>query len=221
MRGDDPATRDDAIAAYAYLCARAARKFIRPGLERADLQQIAAIGLIKAYDRYDDTLSTPFEAFAWLFVVGELMHYVRDQERMVRPPRKLRELERRCSLAQEALVTELQREPTKLELAARLRIDVKMVAEVMRCREGAVPESLDAGVSSNCRLGTYMMDEQSALLSEAVAPLGEVERAVILALYAGGYTQSEVAAQLGYSRRHISRLHRAALRKLRPFCQKA
>ena len=84
--------RDRLFARYHYLCARAARKFCRRGADRADLEQIAAIGLLKACDRYDGRLKTPFEAFAWLFVIGELMHYVRDQERLVRAPRRLRAL---------------------------------------------------------------------------------------------------------------------------------
>lgn len=75
--------RDRLLGAYRYLQVRAARKFYRSGLDRADSEQIAAIGLIKACDRYDPALKTPFEAFAWLFIVGELMHYVGDGQRIV------------------------------------------------------------------------------------------------------------------------------------------
>jgi len=56
---------------------------MRPGLDKADLHQIAAIGLIKACDRYNPGVATPFEAFAWLFIIGELMHFVRDGETIV------------------------------------------------------------------------------------------------------------------------------------------
>ena len=214
--------RERTIESYAYLCARAARKFARPGIERADLQQIAAIGLIKAYDRYDCGLATPFEAFAWLFVVGELMHYVRDQERIVRPPRKLRDLERRCIAAQDDLVCELQREPTLDELAARLDVSTKTLAEVLRCRRGAVVESLDAVALHAVPSGTWPPASTTAygVVGDALARLTSLERAIIVALYGAGYTQGELAARLGYSRRHVSRLHRAALRKMRPYCQK-
>jgi len=40
--------RNSLVAQYAYLCKRGARKFCRPGLDRAHLEQVAAIGLIKA-----------------------------------------------------------------------------------------------------------------------------------------------------------------------------
>ncbi len=45
--------RERLVAEYWYLCRRAARRFMRRGLDRADLEQVGAIGLIKAVDRYD------------------------------------------------------------------------------------------------------------------------------------------------------------------------
>ena len=97
--------RDRLVAEYWYLCRRAARRFMRRGLDRADLEQVAAIGLIKAVDRYDASQSAPFEAYAWLLIVGELMHYVRDSERFLRAPRGVRDLERRWAAAERELWT--------------------------------------------------------------------------------------------------------------------
>ena len=54
------------VTSFSYLCGRAARKFLRSGLERCDLEQVAAVGLIKASRRYDAGTRTPFEAYAWL-----------------------------------------------------------------------------------------------------------------------------------------------------------
>ena len=70
---------DGLVASFHHLCKRGAHKFWRSGLERNDLEQVAAIGLIKAARRYDPTMPTPFEAYAWLMIVGELMHHVRDR----------------------------------------------------------------------------------------------------------------------------------------------
>lgn len=212
-------SRDRLVAAYRYLQLRAARKFYRAGLDRADLEQIAAIGLIKACDRYDAALKTPFEAFAWLFIVGELMHYVRDYERIVRPPRRLRSLERRFAETAEQLVLELGRTPTAREVSSRLGVRPVELEELERYRECAVPESLDGVEQHRLRPCSYTIDdrEDRMLLDRALAALTTTERTIILALYATGYRQNEVAQRLGYSRRHISRLHRSALEKMRPF----
>jgi len=213
-----PESRDHAVRSYHYLCTRAARRFLRPGLERADLLQIAAIGLIKAYDRYDRTLKTPFEAFAWLFIIGELMHYVRDHERLVRPPRRIRELERRCGAIYDRVVASLGREPTAAEMAASLGVDTRTVADIQLFRERAVAESLDGTARDIAGHDAIEGRSDYLVLQSALSALSNAERVVVLALYGSGYSQSEVANRTGYSRRHISRIHRGALKKMRPLC---
>ncbi len=81
--------RNAVVDAHRYLCSRGARKFKRAHNDRADLEQVAAVGLIKAATNYRADMQTPFQAYAWIMIVGELMHYVRDHERMVRAPRAL------------------------------------------------------------------------------------------------------------------------------------
>lgn len=210
--------RDRLFGRYQHLCPRAARKFCRRAGDRADLEQIAAIGLLKACDRYNGRLNTPFEAFAWLFVVGELMHYVRDHERLVRAPRRLRELERRYQEAYDSMTAEAHREPTTYEVANRLQLTLREIEELALYRAQAVPESLDALQPHDLNPCSYTFDEREdrVLAQAALARLTETERTIILALYANGYSQVELSERMGYSRRHISRLHRSALRKMQP-----
>src|ERR1700688_1909152 len=122
--------REGLFATYCYLCRRGARKFLRRGLERADLEQVAAIGLIKARDRYNDRLGIPFEAYAWRMILGELGHHVRAHEHLVRPPRKLQALERRYWAEWERLYSTLEREPTDAELADAIGTTSQIVAEI-------------------------------------------------------------------------------------------
>lgn len=210
-------TRETLFNEYGALCARACKRFMRPGLDKADLYQIAAIGLIKACDRYDRTAATPFEPFAWLFIIGELMHFVRDHERLVRAPRQVRKMEKRVQQAQEVLVARFQREPSTTELAQYLGVDARLVVEACASRERAVAESLDALAPHELgpQNGPVQEPETALVIREALALLTGTERAIVLALYAGGYSQLELADRLGYSRRHISRLHRRALKKMR------
>lgn len=213
-----PENRDRLFAQYQYLCARGARKFCRREADRADLEQIAAIGLIKACDRYDARLQTPFEAFAWLFVVGELMHYVRDHERLVRAPRRLRDLDRRYQQAHEELTAQSGREPSMYEVAQFLELTLREVEEIALYRAQATPESLDALEPHELRPLSYTLEERDdrILAEDALTCLTKTERAIILGLYARGYSQAELSERLGYSRRHISRLHRGALQKMQP-----
>ncbi|MBC5816222.1 MAG: sigma-70 family RNA polymerase sigma factor [Candidatus Eremiobacteraeota bacterium] len=207
------------MSTYSYLCSRGARKFLRPGLERSDLEQVAAIGLLKACDRYDASLETPFEAYAWLFIVGELMHHVRDFERLVRPPRKLRMLERKCQQTSDKLTLALSRAPSDDELAQALETDVQTIADLRQCRARAITDSLETLTALGRELRAPAEVEvllDGLLIEAALEALSETERHIILGIYAKGYSQLEIAQRLGYSQRHISRLHKAALEKMLP-----
>jgi RNA polymerase sigma-B factor len=197
--------RDRTIAKYHYLCRRGARKFLRSGLERCDLEQVAAIGLIKAYDRYDTSLKTPFEAYAWITIVGELMHHVRDHERVVRVPRWLRSLERRSARAYERLTARLERDPSDAEVASELGIPAGLVSQLHRGSTDLRYEQVLAHQRET------VCAEDRILVSRAIGALDALQRKIILGVYGLGMTQAELARQIGFSTRHVSRLHRRAL----------
>lgn len=204
------------IEEHQYLCRRAARKFLRRGVDRADLEQVAVIGLIKAVDRYNGTRETPFEAYAWPLVLGELMHYVRDSERAIRAPRRVRELDRKFSVAERELCSILGRDPSVAEVAARIGVDSRDQREIALFRESGTSVSVEDLRPSEHRRLAYTIDAQLdvSCIAESFALLNPVERTIVRAIYEYDTPTSDLAAQLGYSRRHIARMHTIALRKL-------
>jgi RNA polymerase sigma-B factor len=213
--------RERTIHQYRYLCARGARKFMRDGVDRRDLEQVAAIGLIKATDRFDPSIGTPFEAYAWMLVLGELMHYVRDSERVVRAPRRMRELERRCGIAERELWARLGREPKPSELAQHLGVSQYEFREMMRYRDEGIPLSVDALRPYEQLALSYTIDSQldHVLIESGLELLSVLEREILREIYENDTPVGEIANRLGYSRRHITRLHRAALRKMQPYAR--
>lgn len=208
--------RSRVIEDHHYLCRRAARRFLRRGVDRADLEQVAAIGLIKAVDRYNGVHATPFEAYAWTLVLGELMHYVRDSERAVRAPRRLRELERKFITAERELASELGREPTQKEVAAKVGVSQQVQREVALFRESGSPISVEDLRPSEHGSLAYTIEAQLEVsyLAGWCKDLNPIERTIIQAIYVHEIGMLVLANHLGYSRRHVARLHIAALRKL-------
>jgi RNA polymerase sigma-B factor len=202
------------VVAYGYLCRRAARKFLRAGLERCDLEQVAAIGLIKASRRYDPATRTPFEAYAWMLIVGELGHFVRDHERPIRLPRRLHAIERRYLAAHETLVERLGREPKDTELADELGVLVSTIVEMRRARETTTPGSaVDAEtIVEHERSGIGF--ENRLLIDSSFKTLGETERRIIVGVYLLGFSQLEMSRRLGISPKRVSRAHHAALGRM-------
>jgi RNA polymerase sigma-B factor len=213
--------RNAVVDAHRHLCLRGARKFKRVHNDRADLEQVAALGLIKAVMNYRPEMETPFQAYAWIMVVGELMHYVRDHERLVRAPRMLLTLEKRYAQVWERFTVTHQREPSTAELAAALGVNVETLAELRGLRrvehvslpepdsaEG--PERVDLLADAKAGIGL----EERIALTLAVDELGERERTIVLGTYGAGLTQSELGERLGLSQSHVSKLLARALGKL-------
>jgi len=213
--------RERTIQAHRYLCVRAARKFLRDGIDRGDLEQVAAIGLIKATDRFDPSMGTPFEAYAWMLMLGELMHYVRDCERAVRAPRRVQELDRRCGAAERELWARLGREPRADELAQYLGVAKEEFREMQRYRDEGTPVSVEELRPYEQLSLSYTIDNQldRVVIESCLAQLSSVEREILREIYERDTPIGEIAKRLGYSRRHITRLHRAALLKLRPYAR--
>lgn len=212
-----PADRERVVAEHWYLCRRAARRFMRRGLDRADLEQVAAIGLIKAVDRYDCTQAAPFEAYAWLLVVGELMHYVRDSERFLRAPRGIRDLERRWTAAERELWPRLGREPKEGDVAALIGATPAEVREIRAYRASSRVISFEVLNSSEQRIAPHGIDDvlDRLTVERILRALSPLERQIVRSIHFDGVTVVDLARRLGYSRRHVTRLHRMALERLK------
>jgi RNA polymerase sigma-B factor len=213
--------RNAVIDAHRYLCARGARKFKRVHNDRADLEQVAAVGLIKAADYYRGEMQTPFDAYAWIMIVGELMHYVRDHERIVRVPRPLRALERRYVEAWDTFCAVHHREPSTGELAAALGVMVETVEELRNLRRADRVGLPDADAADGPERLALLIEphaglqiEERIVLALALEELGERERAIVLGTYGAGLTQTELGKRLGLSQSHVSKLLARALHQL-------
>ncbi len=205
---------NDLVVHFGYLCRRAARKFRRAGLENCDLEQVAAIGLIKASRRYDPATRTPFEAYAWMMIVGELMHFVRDHERAIRVPRKLRTLERRYLTAHDTLVHRLGREPGDDELARELGVPHATIVEMREARETATLAPLADAEILAARDTAGIGFEDRLLVDTSFKSLGATERRIIVGVYMLGLSQQEMSRRLGISPKRVSRAHHAALGRM-------
>ena len=95
--GSDLQVCDALVVQHLPFAAKVAANFARrTGHPREDLEQLAAIGLIKASRRYDNKRTnnskSNFIAYARPFVNGEITHYLRDKGFLITVPGRWREL---------------------------------------------------------------------------------------------------------------------------------
>ena len=155
------------------------------------------------------------EAYAWLVIVGELMHYVRDYEFGIRIPRALLELEREVAAAQDALAVRLEREPTTAEIADVLGVSAMAVARARRIRSVARPLAVDEVNTLALASGDGLGAEDRFALTQAFRKLGALERRVVGGMYLLGLTQAQIASALEISPKRVSRVHLRALANMR------
>jgi RNA polymerase sporulation-specific sigma factor len=218
-RAGDAGAREALLQANLGLVSHVARRFLGSGLEPEDLHQIGCIGLLKAIDRFEPQRGLRFSTYACPLILGEIQRFLRDHG-PVAMPRQGRALARQALRLAEREAAATGREPPVGELAARLGCDPADLAAAMEAVRR--PASLDAPAGGELPpLGLRLPagDGEAAwdrlLLHDLLRRLPARERKVIVLRYLLDRTQAEVAAEIGVSQVHVSRIERAALRRLR------
>jgi RNA polymerase sigma-B factor len=216
--------RDHLVEMHLPLVEYLARRFAGRGEPLDDLVQVGTIGLIKAVDRFDTGRGVEFSTYATPTVVGEIKRHFRDKGWTVRVPRRLQELRASLSSATAQLTQDLGRSPTVGELAGHLGVGEEEVLEGLESANAYAAVSLEAtddadGQSVLDTLGA--MDEalEGVEYRESLKPLldslPDRERRILVLRFFGNMTQSQIAAELGISQMHVSRLLARTLSQLR------
>ncbi|MGW3094672.1 RNA polymerase sigma factor SigF [Streptomyces sp. NPDC001102] len=212
------ALRERVVEAWLPMAERLAGRFRNRGESNEDLRQVAALGLVKAVDRYDPELGNAFESYAVPTITGEIKRHFRDHMWTLHVPRRVQELRNRVRFAAQDLTQTVSgRRPTVAEIAEHADMSEEEVLAGMEALESFSALSLDAelpGSEDGYSLGDALGSPDPALDTvvdrEAVAPrlaaLPERERAILYMRFFGDMTQSRIAEQLGISQMHVSRL---------------
>src|SRR6478752_5768314 len=113
----DLGAREALVRRFMPLARSLARRYDRSSEPFEDLLQVAALGLLKALDRFDPERGHPFSSFAVPTILGEMRRHFRDAGWSVHVPRGSQERALKVRDAQERLANERGRAPTVQELA--------------------------------------------------------------------------------------------------------
>lgn len=232
VRGRLPAAHPDrdvlrtrAIEDNLPLANRLAWHYAGRGERYDDLAQVAALALVKAVDGYDPDRTGPFVGYAVPTIIGALKRHFRDTAWGMRVPRSTQELLLQIPAATSHLTHLRGRTPTSAEVADHLSvtIDVLLAAvsagQVYRLpslNESVVghdsAEVIDLTGAADPRYGD--VDDHLAL-GPLLAALPVRERRILAMRFCDEMTQSRIAAELGLSQMHVSRILKRSLDQLR------
>jgi RNA polymerase sigma-B factor len=195
------------------------------GIPIEDLRQVAYLALVRAARNYDVTLGHHFLTYCVPSIRGEIRRYFRDQGWMVRPPRRIQELQGRIPQAHAELAFALGRSPRPQDVARHLDEPLEDVIEALSADGCFTPTSLDRplGEDRSTTLGELIPHEEEGwssaearvVLAPLVRRLGERDRRILMLRFFHGFTQQEIADDIGVTQMQVSRLLTRILGELR------
>lgn len=213
-----PAERDRFVEQNLGLVHSCANRFRGKGIEYDDLYSAGCMGLVKAFDAFDDQRGVRFSTYAVPVILGEIRRLFRDGG-SVKVSRSLKELSVKVAKERERFLQKTGREPTVSEIAEELMVEPDDVAEAINAGTPTVSlteSEEDGGGQLDVRVET--LEEQLAdtiSLKEVIGQLEPKDRSLILLRYFKGKTQSETAEYLGMTQVQVSRREKKILSALR------
>jgi RNA polymerase sigma-B factor len=230
-RTRDARLRADLVERLMPLARSLALRFSHSGESLDDLVQVAALGLVKAIDRFDPERGFAFTSFATPTILGELRRHLRDTAWALRVPRELQERALVVARTANEMTGTLGRPPTAAELAettgmaledvveARAAGSARHAVSIFRPLSEGEDEPL-ADILGGDDPGFAATDD--ALTSERLlASLPPREREILRLRFQEELTQWQIGERVGCSQMHVSRLIRQSLRRLRETAEAA
>ena len=196
-----------------------AGRFRGRGMEYDDLYAAGCVGLIKAYDGFDESRGLCFSTYAVPVILGEIKKLFRDGG-AVKVSRSLKELGMKAGILREHFLKEYGREPSIEEMAQRLEVSKEQLAQAVNASLPTVsltPVSDEEGgkefdiPQESCE--EHLTDLLS--LKSVMSSLEKEERMLLYWRFFQNKTQSETAVKLGTTQVQVSRKERKLIEKMR------
>jgi len=232
IKNGDEAAREQLITANLRLVVTIAKKYRGFGMPFLDLINEGNIGLMKAAERFDPKKGGKLSTYGSWWIKQTIRRALADQSRDVRLPVHMVEKIGRMRQVTAKLQQELGRQPTDVEVAERLGVDVEKVRKMLSANAAPVHLDSPVGDDSDATLADFIPDDRaspaedsggrsdSALMSSLIAKLPERDQEILKLRFGlndggDGLTLEETGEKFGITRERIRQIQNLALRKLK------
>lgn len=225
--------RDKAIAEYAPIVNKLAKRIITrlpSHVELDDLKSAGFLGLIDAIDKFSDEKGTPFTVYAEIRIRGAIMDELRAQDWV---PRSVRDRHQRLAEAREELSRKLGQAPSDEELATHLglrieelhrmqkRAEIKsllFIEDLKQRRDDSDQRDPLEMIADKDQIGPEALVErldEEALLNQALNTLRERHQTVLRLYYYEDMKLKEIGQHLNITESRVSQILTESLERLK------
>lgn len=214
--------RGEVVVEYMPAARSLAARYAGRGIDRDELNQLANLGLLKAVRGWRPGVSDDFLQYAVPTMTGEIKRYFRDHLHPVRPTRTIAELRPALVDAEDHHWQRHGTQPTDEQLAHATGADKARVREAREAMKLCRPASLeDLYAADNHSTASWGADDQRfeevdnrITVQHLLTYLTDRERRVVNLRFTHGWSQSQIAADMGVSQMQVSRWLAVILAKL-------